>query len=52
MSGLELGILGVHRLGAIFKPEGGKYGRNAFGNLVTKQHKTKRKNKCKTLRPE
>jgi hypothetical protein len=46
MSGLELSIPGLHTRGAIFRPEGHKYGRNAFGNfIVTKQHKTKKKGK-------
>ena len=29
MSGLELGIQGVHTWGAIFRPEGRKYGSGA-----------------------
>ena len=33
---LELGIPGVHTRGAIFRPAGWKYGRNAFGNFSYK----------------
>jgi hypothetical protein len=50
MSGMEIGILGVHRWGAIFKPEGRKYGRNAFDSFryTTQNQKEKinTKKKC------